>query len=217
MWSTSQSDTAIIAHSNWLNSESVLKLDSATAMIFENSLLTGISGKPFTTSSSAALNERGNIAGSSIELCGLNKVNGTQDYQLTQGSICIDKGIGGAVKFDGSDLDLAENPRVVNGVADVGAYEYQKGSAIHFTDVASTKVSFTLNGNREISLYEIDPRTSLTVTIYALNGKQLFLQSVISNHQGYASLTIPSHIGAGIVAVTISSGKWSETIPCLIR
>jgi PKD repeat protein len=47
---------------------------------------------------------------------------GTGDYRLAAGSPCRDTGSG---EFVEGAVDLAGNPRVVNGAVDMGAYEYQ--------------------------------------------------------------------------------------------
>jgi len=57
----------------------------------------------------------------------------SSDFRLQAGSPCINKGINFFWMSDPGDLgskDLAGNPRIVNGVVDMGAFEYNDTPAI---------------------------------------------------------------------------------------
>ncbi|MBO7725475.1 MAG: hypothetical protein J6S40_03315 [Thermoguttaceae bacterium] len=49
------------------------------------------------------------------------------DLSLTEGSVAIDAGMNDAVT---TEFDIAGNPRIVNGIVDIGAYEYHETSTV---------------------------------------------------------------------------------------
>ncbi|MEW6620220.1 MAG: right-handed parallel beta-helix repeat-containing protein [bacterium] len=50
---------------------------------------------------------------------------GNGDYHLGSGSLCIDAGSNTAPGIYGTSTDKDGNPRIINGIVDMGAYEYQ--------------------------------------------------------------------------------------------
>ncbi|NLX25725.1 MAG: PKD domain-containing protein [Lentisphaerae bacterium] len=83
----------------------------------------------FSCSPDAAHGVDGNITNAPVFVDALNG-----DYRLAAGSPCIDAGSNGFVV---GALDLAGNPRIVNGIVDMGAYEFQMASG---TDADSDRM-----------------------------------------------------------------------------
>lgn len=71
------------------------------------------------------------------------------DYNLLEGSPCIDGGNNDAI--GDADTDLANNPRVINGMVDIGAYEYQEARiqnrGMLFVDTSPVKGEVFVNGD----------------------------------------------------------------------
>jgi len=91
------------------------------------------------------------------------------DLALTMGSPCIDMGSNDFTFPDFSTTDLAGNPRIVNDIVDMGAYEYQQTDqppvltlpATAFTCIAGNPLTFTATAT--------DPDTGDTLTFSLAN------------------------------------------------
>lgn len=91
------------------------------------------------------------------------------DLSLTMGSPCIDMGSNEFTFPDFSTTDLAGNPRIVNDIVDMGAYEYQQTDqppvltlpATTFTCIAGNRLTYTATAT--------DPDTGDTLTFSLAN------------------------------------------------
>jgi len=97
---------------------------------------------------------------SSIDFSNLNKVDPSfvnlsiEDYHLQPASPCVDSGLNSA-NIPSTDYDGL--PRIVNGIVDMGAYEYQGA-------IAPTVPDF-LGGLREFHYYKLDERIVVKVDV----------------------------------------------------
>ncbi|MBO7725474.1 MAG: hypothetical protein J6S40_03310, partial [Thermoguttaceae bacterium] len=87
------------------------------------------------------------------------------DLSLTEGSVAIDAGMNDAVT---AEFDIARNPRIVNGIVDIGAYEYH--------ETPSTVVTILLD-----IVDEVDGLISLREAItYAAEGEVVTFDASLS-------------------------------------
>ncbi|MCL2648050.1 MAG: fibronectin type III domain-containing protein [Phycisphaerales bacterium] len=85
---------------------------------------------------------QGNVSYDSGRALFVDEANG--DYQLAAGSQAINKGDNtraAAQGLTGSSLDLAGNPRIVDGTIDIGAFEFQGSTTQELNAPASASVS----------------------------------------------------------------------------
>ena len=90
------------------------------------------------------------------------------NYQLLQGSPCIDAGNPDTTGLNLPELDLAGNPRIYNGIVDMGAYEWQGDT----TGVYEPDTSFINN----IYLFHNKPnpfRESTTITFISADYERI--------------------------------------------
>jgi len=104
----------------------------------------------------------GGVSGlSNFDLSNLNKVDPSfvnlsiEDYHLQPTSPCIDSGFNGAPNLPSTDYDGL--PRVVNGIVDMGAYEYQGY-------IAPTAPDF-FGGLKEFHYYKLEERVIVKVWV----------------------------------------------------
>ena len=114
------------------------------------------------------------------------------DYTLAENSQAIDKGNNGYVRIK---TDLTGNPRIVNGIVDLGAYEVQNGEVTEFeaeapSTVVTTILDVTNLLDNLISLREaisyaesgdtITFDASIAGKTITLNGSELKIESAVS-------------------------------------
>ncbi|MCK4339660.1 MAG: T9SS type A sorting domain-containing protein [Candidatus Cloacimonetes bacterium] len=109
-------------------------------------------------------------------------------YELTEGSPCIDAGTPDTTGLNLPELDLAGNPRIYNGIIDMGAYEWQ-GQGIDEPDTSfihklylfqnkpnpfssSTKITFISADYERIKDYKLSIYNARGQLIRTYNGKR---------------------------------------------
>ncbi len=120
------------------------------------------------------------------------------DYQLKLGSPLIDKGIN---RFNTLSNDLLGNPRVVDGVIDIGAYESQ-GKPPVSNDIFNTEK--VIWGNEGTLFVQLHHASSLYV--YSIDGK--LVRHYKSLNEGLYQFYLPS----GIYFVTLNNGIVEKVI-----
>ncbi|MDI6752661.1 MAG: right-handed parallel beta-helix repeat-containing protein, partial [bacterium] len=126
---------------------------------------------------------------------------GGGDYHLTASSPCIDKGSNDAVPT-WLTTDLDGNPRIVNGIVDMGAYEFQGTSTQPSITVIPNQgyvgsiVTVQGSGISEQGLVRIDFGTHQTITTTETTENGTFSVTFICDNQPIGTKTI-----------TVSSGS----------
>jgi len=96
-------------------------------------------------------------------------VDAPDDLSLGEDSPCIDTGFNDIVTQLGLTTDLAGNPRIVNGVVDMGAYEFQS-SALILSVTSIVRNGRTITVRVQISNPHETKAYGTTVTAATLNG-----------------------------------------------
>ena len=87
-------------------------------------------------------------------------------YELTEGSPCIDAGNPDTTGLNLPELDLAGNPRIYNGIIDIGAYEWQGNGAVDPEDEFYNKLYLFQNKPNPFS-------SSITITFISADYERI--------------------------------------------
>jgi predicted outer membrane repeat protein len=137
---------------------------------------------------------------------------GIYDYSLNEGSACINTGTNSAVKYS---TDLLGNPRIVDTIVDLGAYEYQSGVITYIlTAVAgehgtvSPDTAFVYSGNTQDFI--VSPDSSYTF-VAEYNNIEVNDAKITDNADGTYTITISGVDNNGLLEVTFITKKYTLT------
>ena len=106
-----------------------------------------------------------------------------EDYRLAENSPCINAGLTESIDFE--MIDLAGNPRVWDGIIDLGAYEH---STVGLHENGQTENAFCIVGNpitpSSYAEIEMNNAANLTASVYSVDGKLLVVNNIGIVNQG---------------------------------
>jgi hypothetical protein len=116
---------------------------------------------------------------------------GPHPYALTADSPCRDAGMAGTPNLPA--LDLAGHDRIINGVVDMGAYEFEEGIAVPDPTPTAARI---LAQNRP------NPFNPLTVITFTLDRPRNLTLAVFDAAGRHVATLLEGRVGAGSGSVT---------------
>ncbi|MFC1857038.1 carboxypeptidase regulatory-like domain-containing protein [Thermodesulfobacteriota bacterium] len=135
---------------------------------------------------------------------------GQNDYRLAIDSPCKD----GGILTDAPDVDISNNPRPVNGLIDMGAYEWTEGSQRLVVSAPSAATGWAAGSTQKIWWYSEDLFENVKIELLSGGDIVTTIASDTENNDNY-NWEIPATIPAGDIYQIRITSLFDESIAAI--